>query len=101
MWRIARSVLESAYSSCSPGRVSRPSPRRQNPRAMSARTETLIIEKSLPQERLDTFLRSQFPVVSGGAIQRLIEEGHITVNGHKVKPTHAPRAGETISVHWP
>jgi 23S rRNA pseudouridine1911/1915/1917 synthase len=68
---------------------------------MSARTETLIIEKSLPQERLDTFLRSQFPVVSRGAIQRLIEEGHIRVNGRRVKPTHAPRAGEQISVYWP
>jgi len=68
---------------------------------MNERTEVITVEKSLPYERLDTFLRSQFPVVSRGAIQRLIEDGHITVNGHKVKPTHAPRAGETISVHWP
>src|SRR5213075_672577 len=68
---------------------------------MSARTEIIRVEKSLPRERLDSFLRTQFPVVSRGAIQRLIEEGHILVNGQKVKPTHAPRAGEAISVHWP
>jgi 23S rRNA pseudouridine1911/1915/1917 synthase len=68
---------------------------------MSERREVLRIEKSLPLERLDTFLRSHFPVVSRGAIQRLIEEGHITVNGEKVKPTHAPRAGEVVSVYWP
>ena len=68
---------------------------------MSERTEVITVEKSLPYERLDTFLRSQFPVASRGAIQRLIEEGHITVNGQKVKATHAPRAGEKISVHWP
>jgi 23S rRNA pseudouridine1911/1915/1917 synthase len=67
----------------------------------SLRTETFVIEQSLPSERLDTFLRGRFPVVSRGAIQRLIEEGHILVNGRTVKPTHAPRAGEEIRVHWP
>ena len=67
----------------------------------SSRTETFVIEQSLPQERLDTFLRGRFPAVSRGAIQRLIDEGHIRVNGHQVKPTHAPHAGETVLVHWP
>ena len=52
-------------------------------------------------ERLDTFLRAKFPAVSRGAIQRLLEEGRIRVNGRAVKPAHHPRAGETISVRWP
>ena len=68
---------------------------------MSTRTEVLVVEKSLPAERLDSFLRGKFPAVSRGAIQRLIEEGHIRVNGHAVKPTHSPRAGEQVEVHWP
>jgi len=68
---------------------------------MSSRTEVLTIEHSLPSERLDTYLRGKFPVVSRGMIQRLIEEGHIRVNGRKVKPTHAPRCGEQVEVHWP
>jgi 23S rRNA pseudouridine1911/1915/1917 synthase len=68
---------------------------------MPTRSEVLIIEKSLPSERLDTFLRQKFPAVSRGAIQRLIEEGHIRVNGRIVKPTHTPRAGEQVDVHWP
>ncbi len=34
-------------------------------------------------------------------MQRLIEQGHIRVNGRVVKPTHAPRAGETVDVTWP
>jgi 23S rRNA pseudouridine1911/1915/1917 synthase len=67
----------------------------------SPRTETFVIAESLPSERLDTFLRGRFPAVSRGAIQRLIEEGHILVNGRTVKPTHAPRAGEKVRVHWP
>src|SRR6059058_6596853 len=65
------------------------------------RTQKVVIEKTLPSERLDTYLRGVFPVVSRGAIQRLIEEGHITVNGRKVKPTQTPRAGDTVEVHWP
>jgi 23S rRNA pseudouridine1911/1915/1917 synthase len=67
----------------------------------SARTEVLTIPHTLPSARLDVFLRGRFPAVSRGAIQRLIEEGHIRVNGHTVKPTHAPRAGEQVEVHWP
>jgi 23S rRNA pseudouridine1911/1915/1917 synthase len=68
---------------------------------MSSWTEVLTIERSLPAERLDAWLRTKFPAVSRGAIQRLLEEGHIRVNGRMVKPTHAPRAGEHVEVHWP
>jgi 23S rRNA pseudouridine1911/1915/1917 synthase len=68
---------------------------------MSSRTEHFNVEKSLPGERLDTFLRIKFPAVSRGALLRLVEEGHIRVNGKTIKPTHSPRAGEEIEVHWP
>ncbi len=68
---------------------------------MSTRTETFTVEKSLPGGRLDIFLRGKFPAVSRGAMQRLIEQGHVRVNGKTVKPTHAPRAGEEIEIHWP
>jgi len=68
---------------------------------MSNRRETFVIEQSLPSARLDVFLRERFPAVSRGALQRLIEQGHITVNGQAVKPTHSPRAGEQVEVYWP
>ena len=68
---------------------------------MSSRSEVITIEKTLPSGRLDTYLRGKFPAMSRGAIQRLIDEGHIRVNGAKTKPTHTPRAGETVEVHWP
>jgi 23S rRNA pseudouridine1911/1915/1917 synthase len=35
------------------------------------------------------------------ALKRLIEEGHVRLNGQRVKPTHAPRAGEAIEIRWP
>jgi 23S rRNA pseudouridine1911/1915/1917 synthase len=68
---------------------------------MSTRTEQFIVEESKPGLRLDTFLRAQFPETSRGTLQRLIDEGHARVNGKIVKPTHSPRAGESIQIHWP
>jgi 23S rRNA pseudouridine1911/1915/1917 synthase len=68
---------------------------------VNARTETFTVEHSRPGERLDIFLRGRFPAVSRGAMQRLIEEGHIRVNGKTVKPTHHPRAGEEIEIVFP
>src|ERR1039458_4565135 len=68
---------------------------------MSPRTEKFIIEQSRPGERLDVFLREKFPAASRGAMQRLIEQGCILVNGKTVKPTHTPRAGEEIEIQWP
>ena len=67
---------------------------------MNSRRE-IIIERSLPQERLDAFLRSQWPGVSRGAIQRLLAEGHIRVNDRPARPSHHPKAGEVVSVTWP
>jgi 23S rRNA pseudouridine1911/1915/1917 synthase len=52
-------------------------------------------------ERLDSFLRTKFPDVSRGTIQRLLAERRIQVNGRAAKPAHHPRAGETITVQWP
>ncbi|MGA3163647.1 MAG: RluA family pseudouridine synthase [Verrucomicrobiota bacterium] len=68
---------------------------------MAARTEIFIVEKSLPDGRLDAFLRRKFPSASRVTLKRLIEQGHVRVNGRTVKPTRAPRAGEQIEIHWP
>lgn len=68
---------------------------------MAANPETFTIEQSLPGVRLDAFLRTRFPDLSRGAIQRLLEDGCILVNGKQVKATHAPRAGEVVSLVRP
>lgn len=68
---------------------------------MAGRVEIITVEHSLPHERFDTFLRSRFPAVSRGTLQRLIADGNIRVNNEKIKATHHPRAGETISIFWP
>jgi len=65
------------------------------------KTDTFVVENSFPRQRLDTFLRGRIEGVSRGGIQRLIEEGCILIDGKRVKPTHKPKAGETISIRWP
>ncbi len=67
----------------------------------SARTETWVIESAPPDDRLDVFLHGRYPCVSRNTLQRLIRTGAIRVNDKVVKPTHHPRAGETIHVEWP
>jgi 23S rRNA pseudouridine1911/1915/1917 synthase len=67
----------------------------------TTRTEKFIVEQSRPGERLDIFLREKFPESSRGTMQRLIEQGHLRINGQPTKTTHSPRAGEEIEIHWP
>jgi 23S rRNA pseudouridine1911/1915/1917 synthase len=68
---------------------------------MAERSEQFTVEQSRPQVRLDVFLHQRYPASSRGAIQRLLAEGFIRVNGQTVKPTQAPRAGDVIDVCWP
>lgn len=68
---------------------------------MPSGRETILVEQTDPRLRLDIFLRRHYPPVSRGTFQRLIEEGQIRIDGKPVKPTHTPRAGETIEIHWP
>src|SRR6476469_3423443 len=65
------------------------------------KTDSIIVEKSLPLERLDAFLKSQLPRVSRGILQSMIEDGDILVNGAPVKPSYSPRAGDQIEISWP
>lgn len=65
------------------------------------REERLVIERTFPGGRLDTYLCGKFPAVSRGAIQRLIEEKHILINGRPTKSSAMPHAGDEVSVHWP
>jgi 23S rRNA pseudouridine1911/1915/1917 synthase len=68
---------------------------------MERHTETIVVPQSLPNERLDVFLKGCFPTLSRGTLQRLISQGDIRVDGQEVKPTHRPHLGEKIQIHWP
>lgn len=68
---------------------------------MSDRQDSVTVEKSLPGERLDIYLKSVFPAVSRGTLQKLIDTGDIKVNAREVKPTYAPKAGDVVTIYWP
>jgi 23S rRNA pseudouridine1911/1915/1917 synthase len=76
---------------------------------MADRTDSITVETSLPDERLDTYLRTRFPAASRGTLQKLIDTGDIKVNGREVKATYSrevkatysPKAGDVVTVRWP
>jgi 23S rRNA pseudouridine1911/1915/1917 synthase len=68
---------------------------------MAGNIQEIVVPDFQRRARLDIFLRTFFPSVSRGTIQRLIEEGAIRVDGRQVKATHQPRHGERIVVEWP
>ena len=61
----------------------------------------ITVEFSQPAVRLDAYLCTQLPQVSRGAVQRMLEEGSILVDGKPSKTTHHPKAGEVIDIRWP
>lgn len=63
--------------------------------------DTLVLQLSLPRERLDRHLATLLPGVSRATIQRLIIDGRIKVDGSLVKPTHPPHTGEVVTILWP
>ena len=65
------------------------------------KVEELILTQTLPDERIDSHLRVFYPLISRGNFKRLIEEGHITINGRTIKPTHTPKAGDVVRIEWP
>lgn len=68
---------------------------------MPGEPRSFVIDISRPRIRLDIFLRGKLPNLSRAAIQRLLAGGHIRVDGNIAKPSHHPRAGETVTIQWP
>ncbi len=67
---------------------------------VETRTE-FIVTAGESRKRLDHFLASREPYYSRTALQRLIEEGHITVDSQVVKPSHKVKPGERIQLVVP
>jgi 23S rRNA pseudouridine1911/1915/1917 synthase len=62
---------------------------------VETRTEFIVTAGESPK-RLDHFLANREPYYSRTALQRLIEDGHITIDGQVVKPSHKVRPGDRI-----
>lgn len=52
-------------------------------------------------KRLDIFVADELENLSRSLVQKLIKDGHVTVNGKKVKPSWPLTAGETVEITLP
>ena len=60
-----------------------------------------VASEEQDEERLDRFLSSLLTERSRTGLQRLIKDGHVSVNGEKVKPSCGLHAGDEIRVELP
>ncbi|MFO0840370.1 MAG: RluA family pseudouridine synthase [Phycisphaerae bacterium] len=67
----------------------------------SAQRVRLRIRRRLPGRRLDKYLHGRFPHLSRTAVQRLIKQGAITVNGEISKPSYEMCGGDIVELVIP
>ncbi len=67
---------------------------------IETRTE-IIVTAGESTKRLDHFLANREPYFSRTALQRLILDGHITVDGQPIKPSHKIKPGDRILLTVP
>ena len=60
-----------------------------------------IIQKEEAGSRLDVFVTEQEDELTRSRVQKLLSEGHLTVNGKEVKAGYKLRAGETVRLELP
>lgn len=65
--------------------------------------ETMVfqVEPELARKRLDLFLAGEIPEMTRTHIQKLIEEGRVTVSGTAAKANTKLKAGEEVILHIP
>jgi 23S rRNA pseudouridine1911/1915/1917 synthase len=71
------------------------------PPGADSHSDCFVVEEVVFHDRLDKCLGKRYPAVSRGALQRLLEQGCILVNGQPAKPSQKPRRGDQVSVRWP
>lgn len=62
---------------------------------------TILLHAEREGVRVDKYTAEAVPELSRAAVQRLLDEGRILVNGSAVKASHRLSAGDTISVQIP
>lgn len=72
-----------------------------SPSAHQHTTIVLPVPEDAIGQRLDRFLASQLPDLSRSLLQRLIEAGHVTVDGAVTKPGARLKGGQSICIVLP
>jgi 23S rRNA pseudouridine1911/1915/1917 synthase len=60
-----------------------------------------VVANEAAGQRLDQFLRGELPEYSRAFLQKLIEQGHVAVNGGPAKASYKVRAGDKVRVEIP
>ncbi len=60
-----------------------------------------VVANETAGQRLDQFLRRELPEHSRAFLQKLIEQGHIVVNGGAAKASYKVRSGDRVTVEVP
>lgn len=60
-----------------------------------------VVANEAAGQRLDQFLRQELPEHSRAFLQKLIEQGHVVVNGGTAKASYKVRAGDKVNVEIP
>lgn len=67
----------------------------------SLRAETLQFDSPVPETRLDKYLANVIPQFSRAYLQKLIEQGHVLVNGQMARASRKLSATDRITVELP
>ncbi|MFI5178646.1 MAG: RluA family pseudouridine synthase [Vicinamibacterales bacterium] len=62
---------------------------------------TTELEAETPGERLDVFVARRIPSLTRARVQKLIEEGRVTIAGQRAKPSLRLDAGQRVTVDVP
>ncbi|MBM4462430.1 MAG: RluA family pseudouridine synthase [Chloroflexi bacterium] len=65
----------------------------------TARTIRLVVDKV--GLRLDRYISQTCPELTRSYIQKLIDEGRVTINSKAAKPSHKPKVGDEIIINVP
>ena len=72
-----------------------------NPTADEPLLVRIEVHNSLSDKRLDKYLQSRIPKISRTALQKLIKNGDVRVDGKNVKPSYEIHGGEVIEALLP
>jgi len=68
---------------------------------VAGRSEAFVVAPAESRCRLDLFLTRKLPDLSRAFLQKLVREGHVTVDGAAGRPSLALRSGSVVSVSVP
>jgi 23S rRNA pseudouridine1911/1915/1917 synthase len=70
-------------------------------REQAGQEHRLLADTAASGLRLDAWLAKQLPALSRARLQALIQDGHVRLDGHAVRPSVRLRAGQAVRVHVP